>query len=82
MSMNRPESDAIALWMQERVAKDLGCPHEEVDVNSTFDKLGLDSLAILIATGELAQWLDTELEAATLFEHPTIKKLADHLADV
>lgn len=80
MPMPRPDSNAIASWMRERVAKDLECSPEEVDVDITFDKLGLDSLAILIATGELAQWLGTELEAATLFEYPTIKELANHLA--
>ena len=80
MSDEKPNSDSIARWMQERVAQDLGTPADEVDVNATFDTLGLDSLAILIATGELAEWLQTELEAATLFEYPTIKKLADHLA--
>ncbi len=80
MSTQPQTPEAIARWAQERIATILECSPEEVDIDRQFDQLGLDSLAILIATGELAEWLDTELEAATLFEYPTIRALAKHLA--
>ena len=66
--------------MQDRVARELECPASDIDIDKPFDQLGLDSLAILIATGELAEWLGIELEAATLFEHSTIRLLAKHIA--
>jgi acyl carrier protein len=78
-SQNKTSEELIA-WMQERIAQALECAPSDVDVDKAFDQLGLDSLAILIATGELAEWLDIELEAVTLFQYSTIRSLADHLA--
>ncbi len=72
-------TEEIIDWMRNRISQDLHCAPEDIDPDANYDALGLDSLAILIATGELAEWLDTQLEAATLFEHPTIRALATHL---
>ena len=69
-------------WMRARIARELECQPDEIDIELPFDQLGLDSLAILISTGELAEWLGVELEAATLFQHSTISALAEHLAQV
>ena len=80
MTSNGPNSDEITTWLQARMAETLECDAGDVDVDAQFDQLGLDSLAVLIATGELAEWLDTELEAATLYEFPSIRKLSVHLA--
>lgn len=81
MEQNSPDEEAVIDWMKDRVARELDISPSDVDPDVTFDKLGLDSLAILISTGELAQWLGVELEAATLFEFPTIRKLANHLSN-
>ena len=80
MTTEPRNAETITRWAQERIAQTLECAPEEVDIDRQFDQLGLDSLAILMATGELAEWLDTELEAATLFECPTIRALSQHLA--
>ncbi len=77
--MNR---DDIRDWMQTRMAADLGVPPEEVSTEETFDRLGLDSLAILGVLGELAGELDIEVETTVLFDHPSIEALATHLATV
>ena len=80
MAQTNKTVEAIIVWMQERTARDLDKAPDEVDIDTPFDQLGLDSLAILTATGELAEWLEVELEAATLFEYPTIRKMANFLA--
>ena len=80
MTYNHEQSaDSIAAWLQVWVGNALSLPPESVDTTANFDELGLDSLAILTATGELAEWLDIELEAAVLFQHSTIDALAQHL---
>lgn len=66
--------------MQERIARDLETTPENIDINTQFSEFGLDSFAILIATGELAEWLGQTLEAETLFRYSTIKELSQHLA--
>jgi len=80
MTSSERTSDEIMAWLQARMAQTLECDTSEVDVDAQFDQLGMDSLAILIATGELAEWLDTELEAMTLYQFPSIRKLSVHLA--
>ena len=76
-SMN---SNEISVWIRERIAKDLGSEASAIDPEVTFDRIGLDSLALLGVLGDLASKLDIEIETSVLFDHPTISGLAVHLA--
>jgi acyl carrier protein len=76
-SMN---SNEISAWIRERIAKDLGSEASAIDPEVTFDRIGLDSLALLGVLGDLASELDIEIETSVLFDHPTISGLAAHLA--
>ena len=76
-SMN---SNEISAWIRERIAKDLGSEASAIDPEVTFDRIGLDSLALLGVLGDLASELDIEIETSELFDHPTISGLAAHLA--
>jgi len=76
-SMN---SNEISAWIRERIAKDLGSEPSAIDPEVTFDRIGLDSLALLGVLGDLASELDIEIETSVLFDHPTISGLAAHLA--
>mgnify|MGYP002639820204 FL=1 len=77
VSMN---SNEISVWIRERIAKDLGSEASAIDPEVTFDRIGLDSLALLGVLGDLASELDIEIETSVLFDHPTISGLAAHLA--
>lgn len=76
-SMNSTE---ISTWIRERIARELGSEPSAIDPEVTFDRLGLDSLALLGVLGDLALELDIEIETSVLFDHPTISGLATHLA--
>ncbi len=76
-SMNSTE---ISTWIRERIARDLGVEASAVDPDATFDRIGIDSLALLGVLGDLANELDIEIETSVLFDHPTISSLAEHLA--
>ncbi|MDE0890225.1 MAG: acyl carrier protein, partial [Phycisphaerales bacterium] len=73
-------SNEISAWIRERIAKDLGSEASAIDPEVTFDRIGLDSLALLGVLGDLASKLDIEIETSVLFDHPTISGLAVHLA--
>lgn len=73
-------SNEISVWIRERIAKDLGSEASAIDPEVTFDRIGLDSLALLGVLGDLASKLDIEIETSVLFDHPTISGLAVHLA--
>lgn len=71
----------IVEWLRDRIAGDLESDADTVDPDATFNRLGLDSLALLAVLGDLASKLDIEIETSVLFDHPTITALALHLAD-
>lgn len=71
----------IVEWLRDRIARDLQSDAGTVDPDATFNRLGLDSLALLAVLGDLASELDIEIETSVLFDHPTITALALHLAD-
>ena len=75
--MNQNE---IVEWLRDRIARDLQSAVDTVDPDATFDRLGLDSLALLAVLGDLASELDIEIETSVLFDHPTIAALALHFA--
>ena len=71
---------AIRDWCVEYLARTLDLPDRTVDPEMTFARLGLDSANSVFLIVELEDWLGLELTPDLLFEHPTIGKLARHLA--
>lgn len=55
---------------------------EEVtlDDDRDFDAYGLPSLEAVELAGELEDFLGREIDAEDIFDHPTINRLAQHLA--
>ena len=72
--------DDLVQWLTTRFAQDLKVEPSEVSLETTFDRMGLDSLTLLTILGDLAEHLGRELETSLLFEHPTINRLATYLA--
>lgn len=79
--MANMSSDRMTSWLRERIGGDIGKAPEAIDPDATFDRLGIDSLALLGVIGDLAGELDIEIETSVLFDHPSIRALAEHLAD-
>jgi acyl carrier protein len=73
-------SRAIQDWIVAWVAKEAKVSPTEVDVREPFVNLGLSSRQAVILSGELEDWLGRRLPASLVWDHPTIEKLADHLA--
>ncbi|PYC77995.1 polyketide synthase [Streptomyces tateyamensis] len=67
-------------WLIEKIAHRVGVPESEIAPEQYFDELDLDSTEALILAGELENWLGFELGSTTLWYHPTIKDLAEFLA--
>ncbi len=63
-----------------KIAEILECPKDEIEADTHFATLGLDSLSMLTLTGDLASWLGCDLGAPLLLGYPTINSLAQHLA--
>ena len=81
-SIEKPGSaDDIKWWLANKVAAVLKIDASGVEFNTSFAKLGLDSLAAITISGELEQWLEMEIDATILYQYPTIEELSEYLIE-
>ncbi|MEH2323165.1 MAG: acyl carrier protein [Nostoc sp.] len=69
----------IKEWLISYLADLLEIEPEQVNVETTFARYGLDSSVAVVLTGDLADWLGKELELRLVWDYPTIASLAQHL---
>ena len=77
---NPPTTAEILTWLVSYLVELWEIEPDEVDVTVPFDRYGLDSSAALSLTGDLQDWLGSELEPMLLYNYPTIEALSQHLA--
>jgi acyl carrier protein len=70
----------IQTWIVDYLAQLLEVDPTDVDVTIPFDRYGLDSAAAVGMTGELADWLDHEMDPTLLYDYPTIENLVQYLS--
>lgn len=75
------DEQSILRHMVTMIARALEVSEAEIDVDAELSSLGMDSIRAFALTGDLAEWLDRELSATLLWEHPTLRELAAHLAE-
>lgn len=74
------EESAVRDWCVAYLAKSLNRSAAQINPDAKFARLGVDSAASVFFVVDLEEWLNIELSAETLVQHPTINKLARHLA--
>lgn len=75
-----PTAAEIQDWIAAYLADLLEIEPEDVDVTIPFDRYGLDSSAAVGLTGDLENWLGTEIEPTALYDYPTVEALVEHLS--
>jgi acyl carrier protein len=80
-SVTQPHRSAMEIqtWIVDYLAQLLAVDAADVDVTVPFDRYGLDSAAAVGMTGELADWLDHEIDPTVLYDYPTIESLVQYL---
>ena len=76
------ESANVQQWLQQRIARLLEVSVDEIDALSPMENFGLGSKDATGLVTELHAWLNVELPVTLVYEHETIKSLADHVAGV
>ncbi len=69
----------IQQWLVNYLAELLEVETKKIDITHSFDEYGLNSSDAIFLTGELEEWLESELEPTLVYEYSTIKKLAQYL---
>jgi acyl carrier protein len=77
---NIPTAAQIEAWIVSYLAELLEVDSGEIDVTIPFDRYGLDSSVAVGLTGDLEDWLGTEVDPTLLYDYPTIEALVKHLS--
>ena len=70
----------IQEWLVNYLAEFLEVETPEIDINRSFDEYALNSSTVIYLTGELEEWLGSELEPTLLYEYSTIHEVALYLS--
>ncbi|MFF9687117.1 amino acid adenylation domain-containing protein [Streptomyces sp. NPDC014623] len=70
---------ALADVVREVAAHVLKSPVDQLDDDSGFQDLGLDSIRLTQLAHRLAERLGTPLQPTVLYDHPSVRRLTDHL---
>jgi acyl carrier protein len=75
------QQDRIIDWLCRYIGEVLSVPPESIDVDASFQQIGLDSSAAVGMTGDLGDWLGRELDAAMAYDFISIRALSRALAE-
>lgn len=78
--MTSQKAETIQAWLISKIAERLRVNSNDIDVREPFAYYGLDSVVAVSISGELEDWLGCTLSPTLLYNYPTIKALALHLA--
>jgi acyl carrier protein len=78
--MRKHSVEEIQSWLVSYVAKDLKVSPEEILVDEQFVNLGLSSRDAITLTVDLEEFLKRPTDPALVWDYPTIRLLAQHLA--
>jgi acyl carrier protein len=73
-------AEQIESWLVSYLANLLAIPESEVSRTLTFEQFGLDSAAAVALTGDLARWLETDLDPTLASKHKTVADLSGHIS--
>lgn len=74
------KAEEIRAWLTAQIATLLNVSEDEIGPDETFDSFGLASRDAVSLSGDLEDYLGRRLSPTLLYQHPTIRQLADHLA--
>lgn len=74
------DAEAIQVWLKTQLAERLGLNSDEVDIDEDFSNYGLNSIEAVNLSGDLENRLGRRLPPTLLWDYPTIRAIADYLA--
>ncbi|GBF80594.1 acyl carrier protein [Aphanothece sacrum] len=81
-SDNLPTHTDIENWLISYVSQLLEIEPIKIDTQVSFNEYGLDSSAAIVLTGDLQEFIGSELDPTLLFDYPTIDALANYIVKI
>lgn len=76
MSTIQYDKIAIANWLIDWIAKEMGIDKSNVQTNVSFSSFNLDSIVIVTMSVDLEAWLKKPVDPTVFWEYETIDELA------
>jgi acyl carrier protein len=76
----RVSETEIEAWLTKWIAFETKASEDAIDPDASFRDLGLDSAKEVLMSAELERWLGRSLSATLTWDHPSVGRLAGHLA--
>ena len=73
--------ESIETWLVKWAADELAMDCNSIDTRKSFVQYGLDSVTAIRLTDDLEVWLGQQLSPTLAWDYPSIKVLAQHLAE-
>ncbi|MFL6623506.1 MAG: acyl carrier protein [Sulfurifustaceae bacterium] len=75
-------AEVAADWIVNYLAKRLNVAPSSIKREVVFSEYGVDSMLAVVMSGDIANWTGEEVLPNVLYEYPTVKALAEHIASL
>ena len=75
-------ADEVLAKVMELLAAELDAPRDTLTPDAMLTDLGLDSINAESVSAEIEEWIGFPVHAPLLWQYPTPRQLADHLAEM
>lgn len=72
--------EEVEQWLVKTVSKRLKVPEGEIDLSVPITSYGLDSAEGVALQADLETWLGREVSPTIVWDYPSIREMATHLA--
>jgi acyl carrier protein len=72
--------EEIQAWLISNIAALVEIDPQTIDIHKPLEYYGMDSMQAMHLSGDLADWLGSQLSPTVVWDYPTIELLASHLA--
>ncbi|NEP12520.1 MAG: acyl carrier protein [Symploca sp. SIO2C1] len=78
-SNNPPTVEEVQDWLIAYLSQLLDLESEEISINTSFSRYGLDSSESISLMRDFSNWLGREIDPTIVYSYPTIEAIAKHL---
>lgn len=76
-----PSADEIQRWLVSRIAQVCKVPEEQINPSDSLTQYVMDSVTAFAIGTEMQQWLGRAISPTILYDSPSVRVLAERLAD-
>jgi phthiocerol/phenolphthiocerol synthesis type-I polyketide synthase A len=80
MTASPYDENALRRWLIDYLITNIGCDPDDIDLDLSFNELGVGSRDGVVLSGELAEFLGRPVSPVDLWQHPTTNALVHFLS--